>query len=603
MECSRNSSRLEQLISPLQPPDQGVLGKIYKHYGLTPFPEAKLYDSDRMQACKTHQIVDTVDILGRAISLKRHLFSSNEIGTGKTKTFLGTIVTMSRVKETKGDKAVFRPSLILTPVNSVFQTYKEARDNFPDLNLYVYYGSQSSFPDKKARVIPSSKLGTFLCRLAKSSDRPSTGRTIIFSTYPTWSIRTISKIEQKLLWKPGKGPRGVRDSIPQDPSSPGEGPEPDSEKPKKKKIRRFRDGQVNLDDIIILSPSSSEPADGNLITYRAKIPNVTKFKFEFVVADEAQNAKKADGVYNQMLRILHYHSLLWVTGTPLSELGYLLGLYSDSYDPHLGLRTEEGDETAAIFSGDQLEPGLEKVKFIYDKYAIRLWILHPQLYTTTRQQFSLESAFSHLVIHPIFRSKQIRRTMTSKIVLPDGKICYQAENLPPSVIRFEELDFSLINGDHILMRQYGHKLTKALFTSSVIGDIPDFTAQKAPNQTDSNRQLNFGIHCQGILTTFDPRNIRLFLPTSDFRGNKNDIMKLLRQLRDDGAITTAQAAHLEAAGHRKGPVIGVAHVEKLIQSDTLDGLTYFYLQARDPCYHVRHCWLQHRDCTIFGQGR
>lgn len=88
------------------------------------------------------------------------------MGTGKTKTYFTAIELTHRKKlkqyqsdmEQYGESDVkFHPTLILTAVNSIFQTWKEGKDHFPSINLYVYYGTSSSdFPDTKAKVIETA---------------------------------------------------------------------------------------------------------------------------------------------------------------------------------------------------------------------------------------------------------------------------------------------------------------------------------------------------------------------------------------------------------------------------------------------------------------
>jgi hypothetical protein len=70
--------------------------------------------------------------------------------------------------------------------------------------------------------------------------------------------------------------------------------------------------------IILLDGKDTRDPDGNLVEYKSRIPELSKFRYEFLVADEAQNAKRLDGAYNAMFRFIQWNELLWVTRTLLS---------------------------------------------------------------------------------------------------------------------------------------------------------------------------------------------------------------------------------------------------------------------------------------------
>lgn len=83
-------------------------------------------------------------------------------------------------------------------------------------------------------------------------------------------------------------------------------------------VRNYSLESVDLDKITLLPPDSNRKADGNLVRYEPKMPELVKFRYEFVVTDESHNAKKPDGAYNYMLRVTQYNTLLWVSGTQLA---------------------------------------------------------------------------------------------------------------------------------------------------------------------------------------------------------------------------------------------------------------------------------------------
>lgn len=91
----------------------------------------------------------------------------------------------------------------------------------------------------------------------------------------------------------------------------------EDERTRRLKVTRFFSDSINLDDIE--NTSDLELADGNLIKFIAKNKQLRNAKWGFAIIDEAQYAKKLEGSYNNMLRLLKWEKLVWVTGTPLSS--------------------------------------------------------------------------------------------------------------------------------------------------------------------------------------------------------------------------------------------------------------------------------------------
>jgi hypothetical protein len=77
-------------------------------------------------------------------------------------------------------------------------------------------------------------------------------------------------------------------------------------------IKNFSPSELNMDDIefIAQNETEAEEVDGNLTEYLSKARAFSNATFEFIVADEGRNAKKLNGIYNHMLRILNWKRLL-----------------------------------------------------------------------------------------------------------------------------------------------------------------------------------------------------------------------------------------------------------------------------------------------------
>lgn len=114
--------------------------------------------------------LDADEVVEGLRSLK-HVFLSNGMGTGKTKAYLAALhfYWLRLVEQSMHDAdVVFRPHLILTPVSPIRQTWEEIQQQFPDFKVYVYYGTQSSFPSRDAKVKSTRQLLSFLKSLDPS---------------------------------------------------------------------------------------------------------------------------------------------------------------------------------------------------------------------------------------------------------------------------------------------------------------------------------------------------------------------------------------------------------------------------------------------------
>ncbi|KAJ4114800.1 hypothetical protein NW768_011354 [Fusarium equiseti] len=127
MKLSRYQYQLEHTLASIQPVQDRPLNDICDEFGITPWPELKLYSDDDgsqtptivrlpfVQPLKAHQVDDATTIVTRGMAnppsttvdtptIKklengyRHTFLSNDMGTGKTKTYLTAIELNNRHK-------------------------------------------------------------------------------------------------------------------------------------------------------------------------------------------------------------------------------------------------------------------------------------------------------------------------------------------------------------------------------------------------------------------------------------------------------------------------------------------------------------------------
>lgn len=81
------------------------------------------------------------------------------MGLGKTKVFIAIIECRARELEAKlsslsddDNKDIFFPTLIVNPPATIYQTAAEIKENFPSLNVLMYYATPSQ-SGKLGRVI------------------------------------------------------------------------------------------------------------------------------------------------------------------------------------------------------------------------------------------------------------------------------------------------------------------------------------------------------------------------------------------------------------------------------------------------------------------
>ncbi|KAG9503272.1 hypothetical protein J7337_006115 [Fusarium musae] len=91
------------------------------------------------------------------------------------------------------------------------------------------------------------------------------------------------------------------------------------------------------------------------------------------------------------------------------------------------------------FIGKSPPPGLIKLKELWLEDKSPAWMLHPDIYRAAGQRHHWGSNLPLWVVRPIFKFIHIRRTMRTKLTLPDGTVTYPGVDLLPPDLHFEEL--------------------------------------------------------------------------------------------------------------------------------------------------------------------
>ncbi|KAF5547475.1 snf2 family helicase [Fusarium mexicanum] len=615
VKLSRQQYALEHVLSSLQPePSKEGLQSLCQTFGIAEWPDLRLYpDRQDAQPLKPHQVEDAVSTVQRGESFWRHTFISNDMGTGKTKIYYSTIALIQRRQEerynmemeTQGESDTrFYPSLILTPVNAICQTWKEGHENFKNLEIYVYYSTPREFPEKKANVVENKEFINLLRRFADRTHDPKNGRLVIISTYPTWSSRAVLKRERKFVFKDGKAPTSVMSQRALDKErSEAQDEDVEQDEQEAAAIKNYTTKDLNMDDIEFIAQNetdATEKADGNLIEYLCKDEAFSKATFEFIVADDAHIAKKLNGMYNHMLRLLDWKKLLWVTGTPvqssfrdlLSPLSLMWAAYGIELDVDIRSFEENKfnggkDVTHGIFTETYLTkfPQFSALKDVFNKSdgKCRLWMANPDIFRAAGSAFNWGTDAGHRVVRPIYKMLQVRRTMRTPLKLPDGKVYYPAQDLLPSTIVLEEVTHDETEEIFDLVQKMGQDQAKKLYQKNMkessIEDMHRSGNSKTINRQseDSVRKMNFGEHRKGVLTSFDWRNYKLLYPDNPVLfGGEDAVNQSIKLLKDPRTVRTNSQMERENKKKAASPVVGVDKVEELLRDDINGGLSFFF---------------------------
>lgn len=89
-------------------------------------------------------------------------------------------------------------------------------------------------------------------------------------------------------------------------------PEQSRRKEPRGKLKKYYKGCYELQGkrLYFLAKNDRRPADGNLVEYKLVNPVLNTIKFSFLIVDEAHTARRVDGVYNNLFRLLNWNHLV-----------------------------------------------------------------------------------------------------------------------------------------------------------------------------------------------------------------------------------------------------------------------------------------------------
>ncbi|CAG7566382.1 unnamed protein product [Fusarium equiseti] len=183
--------------------------------------------------------------------------------------------------------------------------YMSVWTTFPTFNLGFSTLPSLAFPSSQESRCTQEQLADKLkaLRSKEAMKDPETGRIIVFSTYPTLSARWPATDREPFVWA---------DDV--------ETPTKTIERTKKQRIRSYTKETIDTGKITKLPKGDTrEGCDGELVNYHLSKPAVEKFEFGILICDEAQFMRRASGSYSNLVRLIKWEKLLFVTGTPMAS--------------------------------------------------------------------------------------------------------------------------------------------------------------------------------------------------------------------------------------------------------------------------------------------
>ncbi|KAH6661462.1 P-loop containing nucleoside triphosphate hydrolase protein [Plectosphaerella plurivora] len=421
-----------------------------------------------------YQAVDVNYLLEQEKTLHATTILANDVGTGKTATFLMLVVAAYRQIEEMRKKIiqksdtdpVYRPTLLIIPSNLVFQTYETINTIFDGLLIpKLFYGTKQFAPSHQqmaANTIDPDEFGAFMDALMRDKENIETGKTIIITTYNTVTRRLMTRREERFRFNSAEIRKRYETRFRTNQAH--------SSRDKAGKPIFWKD-DISLCDITPL-PDGATGHDGVQISWELKAIGELLRYWARIMLDEAHNAKKRGGSMFQFLLRELAAAFHFITATPMMhsigdlinplliawkqtgidgfyrpssvEVGDLQGLYHEDYNPYKKKNVMGDLCTRGIFHPSNLDTKNKAVmdmKAEFDNRGTRIWILSPALYTALGDGREL-SDYPLDVVRRVLRTIQRRRRMYSPLKLPDGTTNYPAQKLKEMKVRFAEVPYA-----------------------------------------------------------------------------------------------------------------------------------------------------------------
>ncbi|KAK0370513.1 hypothetical protein CLIM01_12137 [Colletotrichum limetticola] len=555
---------------------------------------------------------------------------ANAVGTGKTLTMLLMVwyAHCKCLKEREEDpegtaNKRYYPTLIVAPMTNFGQLWQKAQAVADRLTLKIFYGDKINASKKDGRsqsTISSRELDSWLYANADPKNI-ETSKIVIFTTPNTATRRLMHQVHEGIRFTDRKYGRQIKRA------ALGKVAHEHTGKIHKCDLWNGRP-VVNVDYIEedkYVVETESEKIDVYIPQWKLKsFVNGYNRIWQRIIFDEAQMAKKPGGIIiNWLTREFSYARHL-VSATlivnhlkdltnPLQlfwrqcwngmsyldvwhlpsrdQLGDTILLYDPNYDPHVQLWHKGTESVMGIFHKDnylnsQLPTGTKYLMDVFDKQGDRLWILHPALYKVTGAMYSWRNEFPVKVVKPLLELLSRKRTMHTKMVLPDGSSSFPAQNLKSASIEVEELEYPKEVRNDVLDK------TTTMLRGGRLGDTDapnsarDSSGIRVPRTgEDTPGRMNANMRA-AVLYGFDLHNEVMMKPDATIASIPDNIfeekMASYASKHAEGKRTVATRDKQQndydppSARKKKAIMLGREHIDNLVASDPFCGLLYMF---------------------------
>ncbi|KAM0502726.1 hypothetical protein ACHAP8_003556 [Fusarium lateritium] len=570
---------------------------------------------------KPNQLIDAYELHLKLESFMHAAFLTSDCGIGKTNTMLACLkISVQRRVETwestpwplQEDERVFKPTVYMCPSSVLDQTFQEFSEWWGGyFRVYVCYQTEATCSNSARKRVTLGSLkqaqGVF-DKLAEEHEDPLTARTIILCAYDT-AIRRFAVDKGQAVGRSKRVP---------DPAL------------------EIDDGENDLDpeDLEVQDELGNDEA----VTLRElALKNVQLYR---LILDEGHAVKNVKSARNQILQQFNYEAIIIASATILSNhvrdfYGYIeliwdkdlpfswdnatskkaetwydiatwtklvRGINTPDIDADRIYRATEDEMDEQPATPQQIRKAGEYRAHIKET-GEPIFLMNPQLFYAFANSSRHSPSFAQNAIRTIMQMLCVRRSMLSKMTLPDGTITWPGKGIPPLSCNEVEFDMPVQAKPkvrEVIMRLHANLTTQGPRSKS-------FKSRHGAKVGASAVQMNGNAMRRMVLASTNVHNIRMtspFVRTTKLLKDVS-IQKIIGHAVNDSnervhnvkgrplltpsveyssqALTPLQERQREGLQRRKraDAVAGTAEMNRVATHDPTKGLQWAFYLTRD----------------------
>ncbi|EFX01739.1 snf2 family helicase [Grosmannia clavigera kw1407] len=412
---------------------------------------------------KPHQVVDAGTLVQLCKTPIHGGLLANETGTGKTATYLLALVMQQLEKErvhATGTPVVFKPAMLVVPAATIAQVFNEIHTVTGDsFQVGVYYSYPEAIKDQSEKRLRDAtfrphQFQRWCDDVTKESAllRPSNGRRLLLTSYTT-ATRRMLELYQEQKEDAVAAAAG---------NNNGEEVEAEAEQAANANSGANDNANDNADDNADANANGEAEEDETeeKVWYeKGKLREpLSKVAFGTIIFDECQYVRRPLSTYGWLARLLQAEGKILASATPFlniiqdirgaltiltehAKIGFQVPsignaakrLYEDDFNPE----TEELEHLGFLAGPGLIAkfPGMTEVIDAWRADGKRYWQAQSQVLMTRGQNMAWSTEFLTTAVHKALRLIQLRRSMHTPLILPDGSTTTPGDDLPAFAIR------------------------------------------------------------------------------------------------------------------------------------------------------------------------